>query len=589
MFPANQGRPDRGTSGVGRVIQPDKATRVANRRVGHAHLLNCRMALAHIVPRPRCRWWARPTLRLVRWMVVVASVGIGLGSGTGRAAGPPDKAPPEGAIGARFLQTTRTIEPINLEPQRFFSSQVKIVPQQTTTASASDGTCNIEDPECFENGNCFCNVNENELLEFSLTFVWGDSFPPDLPMCIWISSFELPSGVSCPTGQGIGGATINCSWTSTYCQAGDYIFDLLIGTNCNEHITGFLLDVSAQNVNRLPTIVANPSGPIILNLKDSVHIDVSATDLDALECTDEFNKDVLTLTQTSGPGSFVDNGDGDGDFDWTADTPGDITVAFLVDDGKEGTDEVSIDIHVTVVPPDPPLAASGPTKNRAISFGPVDFEQETALRVRLTRLYIDWFEDWVNGCPAAEPTVGIPEPDFRWLGPPEEYSEDTVPPMPNFVAAPLTCCPHFRDWTEQGLAGDFPGADVSVIHVYGDGVMPCSVYDVQAIGIGCAALHEACFSDALEVTTALWGDVWEPFGLVSFTDIGKVVDKFKGIPYDSGPPESGAPPKVRAMLRENIPPLDEKVNFTDIGKVVDAFKSIPYDEPGPSPCTDPCP
>ena len=69
-----------------------------------------------------------------------------------------------------------------------------------------------------------------------------------------------------------------------------------------------------------------------------------------------------------------------------------------------------------------------------------------------------------------------------------------------------------------------------------------------------------------------------------FTDIGKVVDKFKGIPYEPGPPESGAPPKARAMLRDNVPPLDSEINFTDIGKVVDAFKTIPYAEDRPTAC-----
>ena len=61
----------------------------------------------------------------------------------------------------------------------------------------------------------------------------------------------------------------------------------------------------------------------------------------------------------------------------------------------------------------------------------------------------------------------------------------------------------------------------------------------------------------------------------NFTDIGKVVEKFRGL---------FPPLKVQAMLRENILPLDSKVNFTDIGKAVDAFKKIAYAEDGPTAC-----
>lgn len=68
------------------------------------------------------------------------------------------------------------------------------------------------------------------------------------------------------------------------------------------------------------------------------------------------------------------------------------------------------------------------------------------------------------------------------------------------------------------------------------------------------------------------------------TGIGKVVDAFKGIAFVEGNPPEGAPRKLRAMLRDNVPPLDSKINFTDIGKVVDAFKTIAYAEDGPTAC-----
>ncbi len=73
-------------------------------------------------------------------------------------------------------------------------------------------------------------------------------------------------------------------------------------------------------------------------------------------------------------------------------------------------------------------------------------------------------------------------------------------------------------------------------------------------------------------------------GIISFTDIGKVVDAFKGIAFVEGDPPDGAPRKVRAMVRGNSAPLESSINFTDIGKVVDAFKTIAYAEDGPTGC-----
>ncbi|MCH7884562.1 MAG: hypothetical protein IIC01_04865, partial [Planctomycetes bacterium] len=114
-------------------------------------------------------------------------------------------------------------------------------------------------------------------------------------------------------------------------------------------------------------------------------------------------------------------------------------------------------------------------------------------------------------------------------------------------------------------------------------VVPCSIHEVQQATQSCVdSASEDCFSDPLEVRTALWGDIWEPFGSVNFTDIGKQVNAFKSIPYN--PDYSGGPGKWRSMLRENSPPFNLTTNFTDIGKTVDAFKSIFYGEKGPSTC-----
>ncbi|MCH7839676.1 MAG: choice-of-anchor B family protein, partial [Planctomycetes bacterium] len=232
-------------------------------------------------------------------------------------------------------------------------------------------------------------------------------------------------------------------------------------------------------------------------------------------------------------------------------------------------------------------------KNRAITIGPGALGSRTALRIELVRMYVDNEEDPVNGCPVRTdlPDLSTFEGQVRWAGPPAVYSEDSEP-LPSLVAAPLQCCPHFRDWSPQALSG-LPGskADSNVLSFFGAEIVPCSTYRVQAVDLQCEPfLDESCFSPPQTIQTAKWGDVWAPFGgsgEPTFTDIGKVVEKFKGIPFDPGPPTSGAPLKVQAMLRENILPLDTTLNFTDIGKVVNAFKKIPYSEVGPDTCP-PC-
>jgi len=212
---------------------------------------------------------------------------------------------------------------------------------------AADGTCNISEPECFEQGNCFCSVNEQEYLEFSYWIMWSpELFPPGTPMCIWLDTSNVPQGVSCPTATGTDEAIITCTWTPTYCQAGDHSVSLFVGVNCSNSIGFISTDIDVQNINRSPIIQAIPTGPISATYGDTVNIDVTASDPDTLECTDPLNKDILVLTQTSGPGNFVDNGNGDADFLWTVDNGELNSVMFRVSDGKTGTANVSVDIDV---------------------------------------------------------------------------------------------------------------------------------------------------------------------------------------------------------------------------------------------------
>ncbi|MCH7840682.1 MAG: hypothetical protein IID38_10675 [Planctomycetes bacterium] len=213
--------------------------------------------------------------------------------------------------------------------------------------------------------------------------------------------------------------------------------------------------------------------------------------------------------------------------------------------------------------------------------------QEVAIRVKLNRMYIDKNED-ASQCPVR---TGLPdlqafEGQVRYLGPPEVFDNNSLED-PKWVGAKLQCTPHIRDWSASALAVELgiSEAEAETIYYYGAPVVPCSIHAAQQGTQSCVdSANEDCFSEPLEVRTALWGDVWPDFGLVNFTDIGKIVEAFKGIPFVEGPPPSGAPNKWRAMLRDNEGAPGSKINFTDIGKVVDAFKTIAYQEDGPTDC-----
>jgi len=214
----------------------------------------------------------------------------------------------------------------------------------------------------------------------------------------------------------------------------------------------------------------------------------------------------------------------------------------------------------------------------------------TAVRVMLTRLYVPASEDPDSGCPdrTTQPDLSQFESEVRWLGPAGEYPEFAAP-MPNVVAAELQCCPYFRDWSQAALTAEFGAdAETSLIHFFGPEVVPCSEYTVQLIDQNCVeTMDEECFSAPLTVRTGRWGDCWSPYGgsgQPSFLDINAVVNKYKGIAYAAGPPESGGAPLVRAMSRGNVVPVGEQVNFLDIGNAVSGYKKIPYGEAGPVSC-----
>ena len=176
------------------------------------------------------------------------------------------------------------------------------------------------------------------------------------------------------------------------------------------------------------------------------------------------------------------------------------------------------------------------------------------------------------------------EGQVRWLGPPSVFDDNNAS-MLKFVASELQCTPHFRDWSPPALTAEVgAGVDTDSVFFYGAEVVPCSTYEAQQATRVCVdALSEACFSEALEIRTALWGDVWPSIGIVSFNDMGAAVRAFRSIPFVAGD-NGSAPNKWRAMLRGNSILLNRLISFSDIGRTVEAFKSIGYAERGPTDC-----
>jgi len=224
-------------------------------------------------------------------------------------------------------------------------------------------------------------------------------------------------------------------------------------------------------------------------------------------------------------------------------------------------------------PPPPIINSDGFNRNRTISIevpgsvaaGPVT----QALRVFFVDLH-DPNPPNAVCCPA--PDFSSFNGEFRWVGPPAVYTESTSNPT-TFTAAQLQCDPYYHDWST-----------ISVIHAYGDGIVPSSDYDVQTIDFGLDIGVESNYSAPGQALTSRWGDVVDEFCYPGdcpttqpdFVDISGIVDKFKGLP--------SAVIKARGKLQPTIPNMGLDVDFLDISACVDAFKGLAYPYSGPSAC-----
>ena len=256
-----------------------------------------------------------------------------------------------------------------------------------------------------------------------------------------------------------------------------------------------------------------------------------------------------------------------------------LTVRAAGFDADSGTGTIKIGCEAVACslssPPLPDLRVgdfgSG-SRSRYMSFRTGSTGLNEAMRVTFTNL---------------PPPYNSYNGDQWFVGQPVEVTEASGSsggtPPPTSWMAPLVCgTPHYDDWDQYG-----------VVHVFDAGIIPGASYSIQGISDDCDLANEDYYSDPLVVNTSALGDVVggscencpcsPPQGVVDFTDIGAIVEKFKNVPcVEGGGP--GVPLKSRAdIINSNIssPPPDKKIDFVDISTCVDAFRSQAPPLPGP--------
>jgi hypothetical protein len=215
-------------------------------------------------------------------------------------------------------------------------------------------------------------------------------------------------------------------------------------------------------------------------------------------------------------------------------------------------------------------------KSRYISLMPQDLGTQSAMRVTFVDLPAP-FDTW-NGV-------------SMWAGPPAVYCENSgqaTPPhggcgpspshAPTFLASTLQCQPYYADWDT-----------LEALHIYHEGIVPSSTYEVQAIEIGLDIYDQGNYTEPVELTTSGWSDVIEdcatqpcgpPDGVVRMTsDVTGFVNKFKNLPV------AVMQTRTDLVSAENGPIPDQKTTVIEFVHAVDAFGGDPYPfSPGPLPC-----
>ena len=161
------------------------------------------------------------------------------------------------------------------------------------------------------------------------------------------------------------------------------------------------------------------------------------------------------------------------------------------------------------------------------------------------------------------------------MGAPQAFpEEDSSQPGLTFSGAPFQCEPHYRDWST-----------IVVLQVFGAEVIPETLYEVEAVELGCNLDFASSFSDPLSIATGKWGDIEVLFASPggspqpSFKDIAASVKKFQAAP--------DAPIKAQAQLGRNVVNPSHSIGFYSIGLVVGAFEGDKFKDRFFGACTCP--
>lgn len=147
--------------------------------------------------------------------------------------------------------------------------------------------------------------------------------------------------------------------------------------------------------------------------------------------------------------------------------------------------------------------------------------------------------------------------------------------LKTYFVSLLDCDPFFMDWTTLPQA----------VNIYGEFIVPGASYSVQMIEQECLLTSEGSYSDALVISTSIWGDSVDdcttlpckpPDKSVDIvTDVTATLNKFQN--FISGPD------KARTDMEPAL--LDAEVNISDVTFVLNAFggELYPFGAP-PPPC-----
>ncbi|MCD6086383.1 MAG: T9SS type A sorting domain-containing protein [Candidatus Hydrothermae bacterium] len=137
-----------------------------------------------------------------------------------------------------------------------------------------------------------------------------------------------------------------------YCDDGQYVVVFQLTSTVHGQSITFADTINVINLNQEPECVGvvPPGGRYATNA--NVHMDVTFSDPD-LACQAPHTTDMLTLTMEITPApvtspTFVDNGDGTGDFDWTPtiDDVGTYSVSFIGTDLSGAADTCTVELEI---------------------------------------------------------------------------------------------------------------------------------------------------------------------------------------------------------------------------------------------------